>query len=416
MKDHVSPSIIAPPAQENRAPQEHKARENKAQGNNAPQEKRNQENKDPQENKAPQGNSAQEHKARGNNNQSNHKQGKRNRNSLAPSVVTMGEPAGIGPEITLKSWQCLRSSPQHAFFVIGDGEVYRRTARDLSLDIDIVTIDDPREASHVFAQALPVLNHGFSPIEFQPGSPHPDYQKDVIRSISEGVRIARSYDCPIITNPIHKASWHEAGFDYPGHTEWLGALCSAPRAVMMLANPKLRVTLVTTHIALEDIVAHLDMRSITETIDITAQALKRDFAIPQPRIAVAALNPHGGEQGHMGNQERTIITPAIAQAHKDDTIHVFGPCPADTLFHDAARADYDAVICMYHDQALIPLKTLDFRISVNITLGLDIVRLSPGHGTACDIVGQGKACCKSLSEAITQGQKIARQRHHHVFE
>ncbi len=340
-----------------------------------------------------------------------------------PSVLTMGEPAGIGPEITLKAWRFLKNAPPEdtdtphrhpVFFVIGDPDLYRTRSRDCNIDADIIAIDDPHQAHAVFPDALPVLGKGYASVVVRNRYPAVSHQKMVIKSITQGFMWAKKLGAPLITNPIHKATLYEAGFDYPGHTQMLGDLSKVKTPVMMLANSHLRVVPVTTHIALKDVTKHLHSDILEATMTITAMALNKDFSIPRPRIAVAALNPHAGENGTMGLEEQTIISPAIARIKEriksENNAHIDGPLPADTLFYPDARRAYDAVICMYHDQALIPLKTLDFKASVNITLGLDIVRTSPGHGTALDIAASNRADSSSLIEAIRTAHRLSMHR------
>jgi 4-hydroxythreonine-4-phosphate dehydrogenase len=243
------------------------------------------------------------------------------------------------------------------------------------------------------------------------GSPDTENAKSVVRSIDVATEFAMSGQAAgVVTNPIHKDTLYSAGFSHPGHTEYLGAITKATRApVMMLAVPGLRVVPVTVHVPLKDAPARLTREAIVSAGETTADALKRDFAIANPRIAVAALNPHAGENGQLGREEIETIAPAV-QALKDKGIAAFGPKPADTLFHAKAREGYDAVLCMYHDQALIPLKTIDFDRGVNVTLGLPIVRTSPDHGTAFDIAGKGVANPSSLIAAIELAADIAARR------
>ena len=304
-------------------------------------------------------------------------------------ALTMGDPAGIGGEVTAGAWRSLhRSGP--AFTLIGDPGV---------TGIPVRAVQTLAEAGRVFADALPVL-----PIPLgagvAPGTPDPRHGPAIIASIERAVRLAMDGEASgVVTNPVNKANLYAAGFGHPGHTEFLAALTGAPRAVMMLANDELRVVPVTIHVSLRCALDTLTTAGIVATARIAAEALRRRFAIASPRLAMAGLNPHAGEAGAMGDEERTIVGPAI-EALRADGIDVTGPHPPDTMFTAACRQTYDVAICMYHDQALIPLKTIDMASGVNVTLGLPIVRTSPDHGTAFDIAGRGIADPSSLIAAI----------------
>jgi 4-hydroxythreonine-4-phosphate dehydrogenase len=329
--------------------------------------------------------------------------------AVKPLAVTMGEPAGVGGEIVLAAWASLRASGS-SFFVIDDIERLRRLAERISLAVPLMPIRSPDEAIAVFPNALPVLAVGGS-VDATPGRLDAVHADTVVRSIEMAVGFARAGSASgIVTNPIQKSTLYDAGFKYPGHTEFLGALAGKGHApVMMLACPQLRVVPVTVHQSLASAVADLSTAAIIDQATITADALRRDFGIVSPRLAVAGLNPHAGEGGAMGTEEARIIQPAI-DALRALGLSVAGPLPPDTMFTPRARPTYDVAICMYHDQALIPLKALDIDGGVNVTLGLEIVRTSPDHGTALDIAGTGKAHPGSLIAALEMAAEIAGRR------
>ena len=311
--------------------------------------------------------------------------------TVRPVAVTCGEPAGIGPEIVAGARAALGAAVP--LFWIGDpAHLPDGTAWQ--------TIETPADADTVPAHVLPVLPHAF-PRPVTPGHPDPTNATAVMEVIARGVSLVVDGSASALcTAPIHKKVLKDgADFRYPGHTEYLEALTGAPRAVMMLAGPDLRVVPTTIHIALSDVPRALTPELLRETIEITAQDLRDRFALPNPRIAVAGLNPHAGEGGTMGHEEGKWIADLVAQMAAEG-LDVTGPWPADTLFHAAARARYDVAVAMYHDQALIPIKTLDFDRGVNVTLGLPIVRTSPDHGTAFDIAGTGQANPSSMTEAL----------------
>jgi len=326
-----------------------------------------------------------------------------------PLALTMGDPAGIGGELTLRAWGELRNSGR-CFVALDDPGRLSALARGLGLEVPITTIGSPEEASGIFATALPVQQ-----IELvnaaRPGQPDKANAKAVIASIEQAAALSLAGAVGgMVTNPINKAALYDAGFSYPGHTEFLAALTNAHgRQIMMLASPHLRVVPVTVHASLRDSIAMLTTDAIVAAARTTATALQHEFGIAQPRLAVAGLNPHAGEQGALGDEETTIIMPAIT-ALRAAGIDVSGPWPPDTMFTAAARGRYDVAICMYHDQALIPLKTLDMDHGVNVTLGLPIVRTSPDHGTAYDIAGKGVADPSSLIAAIELAAALARRR------
>ena len=309
----------------------------------------------------------------------------------APIAVSCGEPAGIGPELAIKAWDALKGS--HPFFLIAD-------PRHLPKSAPVQVISDPSEAAGVFNNALPVLAHPFDGA-LSHGIPDPRNAQGVIDVIARGVDIMlKGQASAICTLPIHKKALQDgANFAYPGHTEYLAALANVDQVVMMLASDQLRVVPTTIHIPLADVPDALTPQLIEDTIQITHRALIDQFGIKHPRITVAGLNPHAGEGGKMGHEDQTIIAPVI-QNLVNQGMDIRGPLSADTMFHPSARAGYDVAICMYHDQALIPIKTLDFDRGVNITLGLPFIRTSPDHGTAFDIAGQNKANPSSTIEAI----------------
>jgi 4-hydroxythreonine-4-phosphate dehydrogenase len=325
---------------------------------------------------------------------------------MKPLALTMGDPAGIGGELTLKSWLALRTTGP-TFVALDDPDHLASLAAALRLTVPIQTITHPEQATDIFRSALPVL-----PVKLNapaiPGQPNPANAKAVIASIEQATALAMTGDAgAVVTNPINKAALYQAGFAYPGHTEFLAHLTGTTgREIMMLASPLLRVVPVTVHVSLRDSIAMLTTQMIVAAARTTATALRRDFGIALPRLAIAGLNPHAGEQGALGTEESTLVQPAI-DILRAEGIDVSGPWPPDTMFTASARARYDVAICMYHDQALIPLKTLDMDHGVNVTLGLPIVRTSPDHGTAFDIAGKGIADPTSLLAAIELAATLA---------
>ncbi|MGE0746147.1 MAG: 4-hydroxythreonine-4-phosphate dehydrogenase PdxA [Rhodospirillales bacterium] len=326
-----------------------------------------------------------------------------------PLVVTMGEPAGIGGEIALMAWQ-RRDPATPPFAMLDDPARLAALARRIGLDVPVRAIGDLEEAPAVFPSALPVLPVALA-APAVPGRPDAANAPAVIAAIDRAVDLVRAGAAGgMVTNPIHKAALYEAGFRHPGHTEYLADRAGIAHApVMMLACAELRVVPVTIHLALRAAIAALTTESIVHCGRVTAAALAREFAVARPRLAVAGLNPHAGEDGHMGREEIDVIAPAIARLRADGIV-VSGPAPSDTLFHARAREGYDAALCMYHDQALIPLKTIDFDGGVNVTLGLPFVRTSPDHGTAFDIAGAGTANPASLVAALRLAGTLARNR------
>jgi 4-hydroxythreonine-4-phosphate dehydrogenase len=321
---------------------------------------------------------------------------------LGPIAVTCGEPAGVGPEIIAKAWAKLRDA--EPFFVLGS------PAHFSGFGVPVHVITDPAEAQIASATGLPVLAHEFTGPAI-PGTPNPAHAQGVIDVIARGVELVQAgHAAALCTAPIHKKALKDgANFAYPGHTEFLAALAGVERVVMMLACDALKVVPTTIHIPLADVQAALTPDLLRQTLRITAAALTRDFGIASPRIAVAGLNPHAGEGGAMGWEDIEVIGPVIAQLRAEG-MDIHGPRSADTMFHAAARQGYDVAVAMYHDQALIPIKTLDFSGGVNVTLGLPFIRTSPDHGTAFDIAGQGIADATSMIAALMLARKMARAR------
>lgn len=317
----------------------------------------------------------------------------------APIALCCGEPSGIGPEIAVKAWQVLRGATP--FVWIGD-------PAHLPPDTPVAELSDPSQVAGVCHDRFPVLPmHFAAPV--LAGQPDPLNAQGVIDAIARGVDLVKSGAASALcTAPIHKKALQDgAAFQYPGHTEYLAALDGGRDVVMMLASESLRVVPATIHIPLKEVPSALTAEGLEQVIRITRAALVAQFAIKTPRIAVSGLNPHAGEGGKMGLEDDALIAPVI-QRLQSEGFALTGPLPADTMFHAAARARYDAAICMYHDQALIPIKTLDFDRGVNITLGLSFIRTSPDHGTAFDIAGQGIAEPTSLIEALKMAQRMSR--------
>ncbi len=331
--------------------------------------------------------------------------------AVLPLGVTMGEPAGIGGEIVLKAW-LRRRAGRLPFFAIDDPERLRNIASRLELPVPVSEIEAPESAGQIFGQSLPVLAEPLR-VPSLPGKLDPANAPAVISAINRAVALVRERRIDaVVTNPIHKKCLYDAGFHHPGHTEYLASLIGPDiRPVMMLACPGLRAVPVTIHMPLRQAVESLRREAIVHCATVTAESLSADFGIAAPRIVISGLNPHAGEAGSLGTEETEIIAPAIVTLAAAG-IAVEGPLPADSLFHEAARQAYDAVICMYHDQALIPIKTIGFSRGINITLGLPFIRTSPDHGTALDIAGTGKAGEESLIAAIATATAMARRRYH----
>jgi 4-hydroxythreonine-4-phosphate dehydrogenase len=326
-------------------------------------------------------------------------------------ALSLGDPSGIGPEITVKAWRALRSTGT-AFVVVGDARSLIAVNDDAS---HVRVVRTMNEGLSIFESALPVIDIPL-PAAATPGAPSPGSSALVIRWIEMAASLAIAGDADaLVTAPIAKAPLYDAGFAFPGHTEFLGALAPTPPGetargpVMMLAAADLRVSLVTIHEPLSRVPGLLTISSIVNAGLVTVRALRRDFGIERPRLAVAGLNPHAGEAGALGGEELTIVAPAVRELAALG-VEVSGPHPSDTLFHSEARARYDAVLCLYHDQALIPVKMLDFWGGVNVTLGLSIVRTSPDHGVGYDIAGRGVARPDSLIAAIKLAADIAGRR------
>lgn len=327
--------------------------------------------------------------------------------STAPLILTLGEPAGVGAEIIAKAWRAL--SAEAPFAVIGDMRLL------VDQGVQVTGISAPSDAAGVFSRALPVLHHP-APAPVTPGHPDPRNAGVVADWIETAVSLALSGEASgVVTAPIAKAPLYAAGFRFPGHTEFIAELTAdAPYAgtrgpVMMLTAKDLRACLVTIHVALDQVPELVTEERVARTARVVHETLRRDFGIDRPRLALAALNPHAGEGGALGLQEITILKPA-AEHLRAQGIDISDPLPADTLFHEEARAGYDAAICLYHDQALIPVKTLDFWGGVNATLGLPVIRTSPDHGTGFDIAGKGIARPDSLIAAIRLAAEMAAAR------
>lgn len=329
---------------------------------------------------------------------------------MSPLALTMGEPAGIGPELALLAWMRRTAHDLPAFIVLADPDHLAHLAKNLDYAVPVV-VTEPERAAEMFPLALPVMPLDMAVVA-EPGTPNAADAPAVIESIRRSVELVQAGRASaVVTNPISKAPLTRAGFPHPGHTEFLGALAEqqAGRAmppVMMLWAPELAVVPVTVHIPVSEVPARLTRELIVETARITARDLKTRFAIPHPRLALCGLNPHAGEDGTLGSEDAAIIAPAIAELRAEG-IDASGPYPADTLFHEAARANYDAALAMYHDQALIPIKTIAFDRAVNVTLGLPFVRTSPDHGTAFDIAGKGKADPSSLIAALKLAARLS---------
>jgi 4-hydroxythreonine-4-phosphate dehydrogenase len=321
----------------------------------------------------------------------------------APLILTPGEPAGICPEITAGAWEALRRNPSQNFCLISDAEYFSSRAPNVPTQI----IEQPKQAAAIFANAIPIL-HRPLPTASQVGKLEAQNSSWVIAAIEEAVEICNRHEASaIVTNPIQKEILYDVGFKFQGHTDFLAHLANRTgHDVMMLVGEGLRSVPVTVHIPLSEVPKALTTEAIISQGQTVVAALKKYFGIATPRLAVTGLNPHAGENGAMGHEDQTIVAPAIAQLRHEGII-VLGPLPADTAFHPEARASYDAILCMYHDQALIPVKTLDFHGGVNVTLGLPFIRTSPDHGTALSLAGTGKANPSSLIAAIKLASSMA---------
>jgi 4-hydroxythreonine-4-phosphate dehydrogenase len=314
-----------------------------------------------------------------------------------PLALTMGDPAGIGGELSLRAWLARRRG--FPFVALDDPARLQAIARAMGLDVPIRVVDTIEAGAAIFRDALPVLPVPLAALP-RPGVPDPENAAAVIASIERATKLTLAgAAAAVVTNPIHKSTLYGVGFPYPGHTEFLAALTGATLPVMMLASPVLKVVPVTVHASLRRMLDMITVERIVAVCRVTEAALRTRWKIAAPRLAVAGLNPHAGEDGTMGEEELDVIAPAIAQLRAEG-LDVSGPFAADSMFTPAARAGYDVAMGMYHDQALIPLKTLDISRGVNVTLGLPIVRTSPDHGTAFAIAGQGRADPSSLIAAI----------------
>jgi 4-hydroxythreonine-4-phosphate dehydrogenase len=327
--------------------------------------------------------------------------------TIKPLSISMGEPAGVGAECLFKSWLARGPHQLPPFFLVGDAAFVQKQANALHLSVPIKTITDISQVSDVFNHALPVYNLKLN-TEVKPGLADPSNASVVLESIKQATQfVLDGTASAIVTLPIHKSTLYQSGFGFAGHTEFLTSLCNTNKStVMMLEIEGLRVALSTIHVSLKDAIGKITTSLIVNQALTVERAMRHMFGIQKPRIAIAALNPHAGENGAMGLEEIEIISPAVEQL-RERGIVVTGPHPADTMFHKNARAQYDCAICLYHDQGLIPIKTLDFHGGVNITLGLPIVRTSPDHGTAFDIAGKGVADPTSLIAAIKRAEGLS---------
>lgn len=323
-----------------------------------------------------------------------------------PLAVALGDPAGIGPEIVAKAWDARRSHDLAPFFAVGDARSIEAVWSG-----PVVRVASPAEAIAVFPEALPLILVDDA-ADIRPGEPNLEGARCSLDSLEVATGLTRSGAASaLVTGPVSKAQLYAIGFTHPGQTEFVAERCGIARenVVMMLAGPDLRVVPVTTHMPLRDVADHVSTDLIVAKARTTARELCRRFGIASPRLAFAGFNPHAGEDGALGREEIDLIAPAIAQL-RDEGIDAFGPLAADTMFHARARTRYDAAICLYHDQALIPLKTLYFDEGVNITLGLPIVRTAPDHGTAFNIAGQGRAHPGAMIAAIRLATEAAARR------
>jgi len=326
-----------------------------------------------------------------------------------PLALTTGEPAGIGPDITIQAWLRRNELKLPPFYLLGDHDFLSHRAKALGLKLKLADVS-AEEASDAFAEALPVVATGHRATA-RPGQPDDTSAGAAMASIRHAVGdVIAGRASAVVTNPIAKSVLYRAGFRHPGHTEYLAELAATgghiPQPVMMLWSPALVVVPVTIHLPLRDAIAQLSSDLIVTTARIVVAALKARFGLVSPRLAISGLNPHAGEDGSLGTEDRSIVAPAI-EILRGEGIEVRGPLPADTMFHDAARRTYDCAICMYHDQALIPVKTLAFEDAVNVTLGLPFIRTSPDHGTAFDIAGTGTADPSSLIAALRLAARMA---------
>jgi 4-hydroxythreonine-4-phosphate dehydrogenase len=328
----------------------------------------------------------------------------------SPLALTLGEPAGIGPDITFAAWRRRAEFGLAPFYLLADPGFVARRAERIAPDVTIAVVE-PQAAGAAFETALPVVDIGVT-VSAEPGHPDRSSAPAALTAIRRAVAdVSTGVASAIVTNPIAKNVLYRSGFAEPGHTEYLGKLVEeatgvAVRPVMMLWSPELAVVPVTIHLALKDVVARLTTDLIVETGRIVARDLRDRFDIARPRLAIAGLNPHAGEDGALGDEDQSVVRPAVERL-RSEGINARGPLPADSLFHEAARASYDVALAMYHDQALIPIKTLAFDHAVNVTLGLPFVRTSPDHGTAFDIAGTGRADPASLIAALQLAARLS---------
>ena len=328
----------------------------------------------------------------------------------SPLALTLGEPAGIGPDITFAAWRRRAEFGLAPFYLLADPAFVARRAERIAPDVTIAVVE-PQAAGAAFETALPVVDIGVT-VSAEPGHPDRSSAPAALTAIRRAVAdVSTGVASAIVTNPIAKNVLYRSGFAEPGHTEYLGKLVEEAtgvtvRPVMMLWSPELAVVPVTIHLALKEVVARLTTDLIVETGRIVARDLRDRFDIARPRLAIAGLNPHAGEDGALGDEDQTVVRPAVERL-KSEGINARGPLPANSLFHEAARASYDVALAMYHDQALIPIKTLAFDHAVNVTLGLPFVRTSPDHGTAFDIAGTGRADPASLIAALQLAARLS---------
>jgi 4-hydroxythreonine-4-phosphate dehydrogenase len=326
-----------------------------------------------------------------------------------PLALTLGEPAGIGPDITIKAWLRRNELKLPPFYLLGDRDFLANRAKALGLDVKLAEVT-AEDAVGAFADVLPVVATGHAATA-QPGRPDDSSADAALASIRQAVGdVLAGQAGAVVTNPIAKSVLYRAGFRHPGHTEFIAELAArggrTPQPVMMLWSPALAVVPATIHLSLRDAISQLSSDLIVTTARIVVADMKARFGLANPRLAVSGLNPHAGEDGSLGTEDQTVVAPAVETLRRDG-IEVRGPLPADTMFHEAARKTYDCAICMYHDQALIPIKTLAFEDAVNVTLGLPFIRTSPDHGTAFDIAGTGKANPSSLIAALRLAARMA---------
>ncbi len=329
---------------------------------------------------------------------------------MPPLALTIGDPAGIGPELAAAAWALREDEGLPPFFVVGSARLVEQAARARGLSVPVCAVTTPDEVAACFADALPVLDLG--DLDYRPGAPDDEGATLALRTLEVATGLVRSgAAAALVTGPIAKSRLARVGFTHPGQTEFVAQACgiTPENAVMMLAGPSLKVVPITVHMALRDVPHVLTAELIRSRAAIAAAGLVRDYGIARPRLAVAGLNPHAGEDGRMGREDIEVVAPAVAML-REAGIDAFGPLPPDTMFHAQARETYDVAICMYHDQALIPMKALDFDEGVNVTLGLPIVRTSPDHGTAFGIAGTGAARVGPTIAALRMAGECAARR------